>query len=93
VVSVEAELLTIENGVITHPHRGGVTLMHRLQRIYDAPNVIGIDVLLGERELKDVRKLDKSLEQRLQSMLKGTQRGSGPGQMYTVLVRLTAVIG
>ena len=93
VVSDEVELLVIERGRIVHPQRGGIALLHRLHRIYDGPNVIAIDLVLGARELKDIRKLDVDLERRMRTMLKGQERGNGEQPTYHMRVKLVAVIG
>ncbi len=88
----EDELLIIVKGRLVLPERGGIPLMKVLDQEYDQPNVVALDLLLGEREQRDIRKLDQALERKLQSMLKGKEAGSGPHRTYRLRVRLTAVL-
>ncbi|HMC97189.1 MAG TPA: hypothetical protein VKG92_06035 [Flavobacteriales bacterium] len=93
VLSDATELIVLANGRLVHPERGNVALLYRLHRIYDQPNVIAVDLLLGEREITDIRKMDRTLERRLQGLLKGLEQGNGEHKVYLLRVRFTAVIG
>jgi hypothetical protein len=93
VLTDQTELLLLERGRIVFPERGGIPLLKVLDQAYDQPNVVALDLLLGEKELTDIRKLDKELERRLYALLNRGERGTLRGKTWSVRLRLIAVVG
>ena len=87
------ELFLVRGGRIILPERGDIPLLKILDQAYDEPNVIALELTLGDKEQVDIRKLDRALERKLQRALRGKERGTGPIRTYLVRMRLVVVVG
>ena len=59
--------MTVEDHRLVLLDRGGIALIQVLGQAYDGVNVTALDVQVGTVRCVDVRKLDRSLELRLQA--------------------------
>lgn len=87
------EVLQVVRNELVLVDRGGVALMRVLGQSYDAPNVTALEVGVGALCFLNVRKLDKSLELRLQAAWrKAVLQADIDEELPKVHVRVVAVI-
>jgi hypothetical protein len=68
VVFDSVELLLVVKNTLVLVDRGDIALLSILNQAYDTPNVTSLELDLGETHFMNIRKLDKSLELRLQAV-------------------------
>lgn len=93
VISDEVEHIALEKGRLVLPLRGGLSLLSWLDQAYDMPNVIGLEILLGETEMIGIRKVDKELEQKVLRLLRGGSKGSEVLTTFEQRLRILVIFG
>ena len=93
VVSDGVEHLTLEHGRLLLPQRGGLPLLRLMDQAYDTPNAIGLEIMIGAKEILGIRKIDKGLERKLLGLLRGRSRGNVLKFKFEERVRIVVVIG
>lgn len=84
------ERIAVRKDLMYLADRGDLPIQRFLGQVYDAPNVIALDIRIDERELSDVRSLTTSAMRRLKGLLRGTVQVDG---IHHVRLRVVAVIG
>jgi len=92
VLSDGEELITVIKSGPLLAERRGIPLLRWLDQCYDRPNVIALDLMIGIAEFQDIRGMDKALDRRMRSALKGYEVEAGSAS-HRLRIRLVAVIG
>jgi|GEM_PF-5281844 len=93
VVSDAIEQITLQKGRLILPQRGELPLLSWFDQIYDMPNVISLEIMVGETEIHGIRKVDKELEHRLISLIRGRHKGHALRTTFKERVRIVMVLG
>lgn len=93
VINDSIEHIALEKGRLTLPQLGGLPLLYWLDQAFEMPNAIGLEITVGETEVRDIRKLDKDLEQKLLRMLRGKAKDATQRTTFEKRLRIVVVIG